>query len=355
MSLRPSSLPKLAHCAKWQGEPFAGPYAERGNLLDACFRAILDTSPATLQQQADKDQTLAGLTDAEDRAAVEWAVNTCRLFAGEREVITDEAALRVEVLGMKGTADAKCLERQWSADLKTGEIRDYEAQQAAYALGFMDQEFTDTWTVLLLFCDERQVVTLDYTRAEAEALVRGIVARVKDPQAIAEPNEYCSWCAHRWTCKERLAPISQLLFGAPDKLDVERIKADPTMCGAVLSITHEIQKDDGLHDVLKAGALEHVNAGRTVPGFTKVSGKESRTVDSVTVARHAHAFGFQKLCAAYGNMSEAKFLELWNNHFPGKSLPADAVTTKHGLPYLAKARAKKAEADKAPKKKAARS
>ena len=335
MSLRPSSLPKLAQCAKWQGEPIAGPAAERGNKLDEAFRMILGKYPYQFAEDA----------DPEDVAAVYWAVDSARLFSGGKHVETREENLRIECVGMTGTADALCAERQWSADLKTGEIRDYRAQQAAYALGFMDREYTDTWTVLLLFCDERQVVTLDFSREEAERIVRGIVAKVKDPQAVPEPCDYCSWCALRWTCKERLAPLSQLLFGAPDKLDVERIKADPAMCGAVLAITHEIQREDGLHDVLKAGAMDHITAGRSVTGFSKAMGRETRIVEAVTVARWTQDFGVAKVCAAYGSMSEKKFTGLWQHHFGNRPLPEDAVKVTHGLPYLMKSRAKKARSE----------
>jgi hypothetical protein len=330
VSLRPSSLPKLAQCAKWESEAIAGPAADRGNALDLEFRLRLG-NPSVVRPR---------LEDLDDESSVQWAVDTARVFSGGRHVETNEENLRIAYAGMTGTADALCSERQWSADLKTGEVRNYVGQQAAYALGFMDREFTDHWTVLLLFCDERQVVTLDFTREQAERIVREIIAKAKDTNAVPTPCDYCGWCALRWTCKPRLEPLSQLLCGAPDKLDVERIKADPAAVGALLSITHEIQREDGLHDVLKAAALDHINSGRTVSGFVKVAGRESRTVDNVTVARWTGEFGIGPVTAAYGAMSEKKFLALWNKHFPGKPLPEDAVKTNHGPAYLSKSRSK---------------
>lgn len=330
MSLRPSSLPKLAQCAKYQSQPDAGPAAQRGTNMDASFRAILAGTHVAFLPDA----------DSEDIAAVEWAAATARAFAGGKTIETQEDALHIECCGMTGTADALCAEHQWSADLKTGEVRDYEAQQAAYALGFMDREFCDNWTVILLFCDARQVVTLDFTRDHAEKLVRGIVAKVKDPQAVATPCDYCDWCANKWTCKERLAPMSMLLAGAPDKLYIAGLSEDPAMLGAVLAITHDIAKDGGLHDTLKEAAKSHLSEGRNVSGWTLSKGRETKTVDAVTVARYAAEIGAGKVCAAYGNMSEKKFSELWKSQFGERPLPDGAISVNHGAPFVTKSRKK---------------
>lgn len=331
MNLRPSSLPKLAQCAKYESNPDAGAAAQRGTDMDASFRAIIRGTHVAWVADADK----------EDIAAVEWAVATARLYAGSAHLEADENHLRVEVLGMTGTADASCTEREWSADLKTGEQRNYVEQQAAYALGFMDKEFTDQWTVHLLYCDLRLVETLEFTRESAEQIVRGVLSKAKDPEARATPCDYCDWCALRWTCKTRLEPLSMLLTGAPDKLDIPGISEDPAMLGAVLAITHEVSKDNGLHDTLKDACKTHLEAGREVPGWSLSKGRETRTVDNVTVARFANDFGIGRVMEAYGSMSEKKFSGLWSHTFGNKPLPDDAVTVNHGNPFVTKKRASK--------------
>ena len=130
MIIRPSTLPKLARCPRY--EPAEGVTAAtlRGIDMDAAFRAMLAGGECPW------------IVDPEepDYQAVLWAVDTARLLARGAEIQTREKDLRVRVLGMTGTADALCAARRWSADLKTGEFHDYAAQQAAYALGFMERE-----------------------------------------------------------------------------------------------------------------------------------------------------------------------------------------------------------------------
>lgn len=328
MNLRPSILPKLAACAKYVSNPVAGAAADRGTRMDEAFRAALMGKPITLD-------------DSEDQAAVDWAVATAHIYAGGQPVEADEANLKVSVLGMEGTADAACFERGWSADLKSGEIRNYHEQQAAYALGFMEREFCDEWQVHLFYADQRRVETLVFDRRSAEETVSRVIAKAKDELAKATPCEYCDWCAKRWSCATRLEPLSQLLFGAPDKLDVPAISEDPAMLGAVLAITHEVAKDGGLHDTLKTAAKVHLEAGRDVSGWGLTKGRETQTVDSVTVARWASELGILKVVTAFGNMSLSKFSELWRNTFGDRPLPTEGIKTNHGSPFVSKFRKKK--------------
>jgi hypothetical protein len=296
--------------------------------MDRIFRSLLSGTDAAWSVDA----------GSEDMAAVQWAVDTARAFAGGDPIEAREQHLRVSVMGMTGTADALCGKRQWSADLKTGEVRDYEAQQAAYALGFMDREFTDRWTVLLLYCDAREVVMLDFSRARAERIVRGVIARVKDPQARATPCDYCDWCALRWTCRARLEPLSMLLFGDTATLDVGAFTEDPERLGAVLSITHEIARDDGLHEVLKQAAKLHLEAGHDVAGWSLTRGRETQSVDAVTVARYAGELGIGRVSAAYGPMSARKFADLWTRAFGDQPIPEGVMQTNHHPSFLTRRR-----------------
>lgn len=329
-SLRPSNLPKLAQCAQYSPAPATTAAVVRGLDLDARFRAMLSGEDSTWTLDASDH----------DAAALQWAVETAREFAGGERIESRERHLRVKMLGMRGTADAMCAARQWSADLKTGAVRDYEAQQAAYALGFMERESADRWTTLLLFCDAREVVARDFTREEAERIVRGIIARVKDPLARATPCDYCDWCQHRWSCQARLEPLSTLVLGAPDKLDVRSLADDPARLGAVLAITHEIAREDGLHDVLKQAAKLHLEAGHEVDGWALTLGRESQFVEPDAVARYAGELGIGSVAAAYGGMSARKFTELWTRSFGDQPLPDGLVQTTQNPSYLSRRRAR---------------
>ena len=124
--LRPSMLPKLQKCGHYRPD-VAGEAAERGTLIDFAFRDAINECWGRAQQLSD-----------EDLEAVTWAVHTARAYAGGALLVSDERDLKVSALGLTGTADLLCSAGLWSADLKTGQKRDYIAQQAAYALGFMD-------------------------------------------------------------------------------------------------------------------------------------------------------------------------------------------------------------------------
>lgn len=333
--LRPSMLPKFAECPRYESTPDAGPAAVRGTAMDAAFRAILDGTHIAWTPDANN----------EDVAAVEWAVQMVRVLAGGAPVLAKESELGVAMLGMTGTADAACPEKLWSADLKSGQLRSYEEQQAAYALGFMEREFCEEWTTHLLFCDERKLVTQHWTHDSAWDVVNPVLAVVKDPNSSPTPCDYCSWCAKKWTCKERLEPLSMLLTGAPDKLDLERIKANPGELGALLNITHAIAKEHGLHDSLKEAGRDFMLKGTPVPGWNLQPGKKTETVPALMLAENfgpknlLRDAGSTKTLQAVGNISGSKFSTLWNEVY-SEDAPESVIQTNHGSAYLAKSRKK---------------
>lgn len=335
--LRPSSLPKLAECPRYESEPMAGPAADRGTAMDAAFRAILNGSHVAFLPD----------TNAEDIAAIEWAVGSFRLLAGNAAVTAAESELRVQTPAGPGTADGACPEKLFSVDLKSGQVRDYEAQMAAYALGFMEREFCEEWTTHLLFCDERKIVSQKWTQETAWDVVNPIIAMVKDPEAMPSPCDYCGWCSKRWTCQTRLEPLSMLLTGAPDKLDLVRIKADPADLGRLLDITHQIAKDDGLHEELKSAALAHLLAQKAVPGWSLQKGRKTETVPALMLAENfgpknlLRDAGSAKVMQAIGNVTGSKFKGLWSEVYgPETALPEGVIQTNHGAAFVAKSKKK---------------
>jgi hypothetical protein len=80
-----------------------------------------------------------------------------------------------------GTADVVVPERLLVVDLKSGKVRNYREQVAAYAFGLMEEHFAMRWTCVLLFCDARQMVVHEFTYEEAQALVEGLLRAVADP------------------------------------------------------------------------------------------------------------------------------------------------------------------------------
>ena len=170
MKIRHSSLPKLALCGQYEGAPGTSPAAERGTKLDQAFRHAWTTGEFPDWELPE-----------EDAAAVRWTINQCALLGGVADkLLTSDEACRVTTAGIDhtGTVDGVALLANWSMDLKSGQIYDYSAQMAAYALGLMQMRFEQTWTTHLLFCDQRQVVTHHWTYKSASDLVRGILSNV---------------------------------------------------------------------------------------------------------------------------------------------------------------------------------
>ncbi len=191
--IRPSSLPKLKLCGHWEGDPVAGPAAERGTRLDTAFRALIQGAPIVEEDWS-----------AEELAALNWAVDSARILSGGLPLVSDEDRLKVHVdlIDNGGTCDLLCVDAGWHGDLKSGQVSDYEAQMAAYAIGWMDALCRDEWTAYLLYLDQRYVHAYRFTRESAEDVVRDAQAlRLSDAPPL--PNKYCGWCVHRWDCPAR--------------------------------------------------------------------------------------------------------------------------------------------------------
>lgn len=338
--LRPSLLPKLAECPRFEPEPIAGPAAERGTALDVVFRKTISGDAEAIKDLGDDEDVLA---------AVCWAVDTARILAGDATLEADEENLGIEAACMTGTADLLCEGRGWSADLKTGQVRNYREQQAAYALGFMDRFFAEEWTVYLLYCDERIVERIDFTRESAETMIRQVKARRFDPLSLPTPCDYCGWCALRWKCSPRLETVAWFLGLDPATVDFETEASDPARVGALLDLTHSIAKDDGLHDMLKGKASAHLLAGAGVTGWKMQAGRETKTVPALRIQEAINdkslleRAGTQAVFSALGTVTAAKFEAIWKQGYGPESLPpSDWIEVKHGAAFVAKAKKKKA-------------
>jgi hypothetical protein len=319
MSLRPSNLPKLAACPCYEPNPDAGPAAARGSTLDALFRARMQGVP----DQAELSKDL----NTEDIAAVEWAVTTLRVLAGDSPVITREEDCRVTIPGFEnpGTADALILGKFSHADLKTGQIRNYQEQMAAYALGLMETHFASEWTAHLLFCDQRQVVSLHFAYEEAKAVVEKVIAAYHDAGKQPALCEYCGWCDKAETCPARLALAQNAVAVAEPGFCFDAVLADNEKLSKFLSGCAVLED---FRERAEETAKERLQAGVTIPGWKLTTRRGPEFVDHITVGHHIQAMGFSAVLAAYGNLSAKKFRELWTAKFSQTPFPEEAV--KHG-------------------------
>ncbi|MBP7948883.1 MAG: DUF2800 domain-containing protein [Verrucomicrobiales bacterium] len=329
-ALRPSNLPKLAVCPCYESNPVAGAAAERGTLLDGAFRAEL------LGEESRRE--LAEKLTPDENAAVSCAVSVVRAMAGRERVLAREDDCRLRMLGLTGTADALLPSRQTLFDLKTGARRNYREQMAAYALAMIEAQFAASWTCHLLFCDQREVETIRFAYDEALETVEGVITAHRDPEKRPRPCEYCSWCAKAETCEARRALAAQALPAAEPGFDFEAVVSDPEKLGRFLTACGVVED---FHDRAKKVAAERIKAGGEVPGWRVVNRKGAEFIDCETVGHHIGALGFGPVLAAYGNLSAAKFRQLWEQRMPSeKPFPVEAV--KHAAPisYLKQTKTK---------------
>lgn len=252
MQLRPSALPKLALCGQYQGKPHASAEAARGTIIDGAFRSF-----ATVRE----NEWPESLNEME-RQSIRWAVRELdELADGAYWTATDEEChLDIEGMPNGGTVDALCLERRWSADIKTGQHHDYRAQMAAYALGGMERTGYDQWDTFIVWIDDPQIERITWTRKTAERTVAQAVAKVGQPPEV---NDYCGWCAHELTCTARLALVEQAQAVTTQDAFL-RLLEDPTRLGQFLTAAAVFEK---FRDAAKETARELLEAGTLVPGW----------------------------------------------------------------------------------------
>jgi hypothetical protein len=274
--------------------------------MDVAFRGLL---------MGDNQAFLALSEDEQD--SVMWAVTTAKELAEGHEIITDEALLKVTTphLSHIGTEDARVEARSRSMDLKSGQLRSYHKQQAAYALGNMARTFTTEWECVLLFCDQKEVVHYRYTYEEADAWVKGIVQSVNDPDRQPCANEYCGWCMKADTCVARTTPVVETLAVVENpSVSLEALKAgllaDPERLGAFLT-TNAIFEDFVDDLKIKAKALM-LHAHTVVPGWKlqEEAGREHFDRIAIVSAAVTGKSGLDDLVAnCGGKMTGTKFRE----------------------------------------------
>lgn len=316
LELRPSLLPKLSKCGHYRPEANAGAAADRGTALDVVFRAMFTGEKVNSAFDDDEGAT--------------WAAMTAQALAAGSALEARESELKVKVgiAGMAGTADLLCAGGNWSGDLKSGQVRDYEAQQACYALGFMEQYFVDEWTVYLLYCDARHLERLFFTRESAAEIVRAALLPYLggDPPS---PNEYCGWCAARFGCAARREMVLGLVPGAADfearleEATGEQLRDFALAVGVLESFGERAR------ELLKSAVV----AGRRVAGVALTSKRGSRKVPLAALGglRGLH---LDALLECGGEVSEARARALWADTGTDLDFPEGEVTESPGSSYV---------------------
>lgn len=311
--IRHSALPKLAACPCFEGAPGTSEAAERGTRLDGLFRALVQ-----------RDELPGGLPQ-EDADAVRWAAVALRELANGHPVEVDKERCKARTPGIEhiGEMDALCLGGGFHADLKSGQIRNYCEQMAAYALAMMEQHFLTEWTAYLLFCDQREVVRHRFTYHEAQSIVRAVLRAANDDARKPNVCEYCTWCAKATTCPARTDAVESALATQSGMFDA--ILADSGRLGDFLTKCKIL---DDFREVAETKARELLESGGAVDGWKLRKGRESQIVFPDAIGRHIKQLGFGRVLDAYGAMSKPKFEKLWKEALPNEPIPDGIFVSK---------------------------
>ena len=238
-----------------------------------------------------------------------------------------------------GTSDGVALKGRWHMDLKSGQIYDYSAQMAAYALGFMEEHFEVEWTAHLLFCDQKRVITHHFTYDSAKEIVSGVL---KNIGTAPKENDYCGWCAKSLTCPARIQSADTALAvmdGIQPKTAQDQgflaLLEDPERLGKFLAACSTLED---FRDAAKAKARELLEAGQPVHGWRLQKPRASEYVEAEHVAQAVTngVIGAGDAIRAQGSMSAKKAEALWSAS--GAVLPDEIVQRKVGQAPLVQAK-----------------
>lgn len=306
--IRPSSLPKLAECPCYESQEGTSPAADRGTMLDAKIRSFLATGVLET----------TGM-DANDIAACDWAAQTVRDLAGESPIISAESELWVDIDTLAGgTMDVLLPDARLLFDIKSGQIRSYYHQMAAYALGCMDKFYVGSWDTVLVFCDQQKVVRHSFTYADAKAAVAAVVDRVNDPQKKATPCEYCDWCSKASTCSARLGLAETAVSLTSDRF--EQLLANPEELGKFLTQCKHL---DSFREKAEEKAKLLLGNGEQVEGWKLRKGSVRSLVFPEDLAEHR--VEWKSIAMSNGAISANKAKKIWDEVHPETTFPEELI------------------------------
>jgi hypothetical protein len=350
--ITPSSLPKLEACALFDGKEGASAAAERGTAIDIVIRRVVEYHEEPDFWLPEHSQWIeripvqsAMLFAGEsvkvdlsaDIAVIHWGAQKLRDLSDGAKVETREPylAMHVEGLSKVGTADAVCPDMLWVADIKTGAMRDYRNQLAAYSLACMDKYNKTFWTAHVLYVDHMTERTYTFTYDTAKQIVDGLIAKATAKDAQPTPCEFCSWCRHFNGCsaivkqaEEAVALVTSANGNSVEKIKAE-ITADKNTFAAFLKQWKLVEKE--IAEPLFAELKERLGNGEDFDGW-KLSSIQGRTyVEAAAIAKAAVGIDPSTLiCAMGGKMSGTAYLDFCAKN--GIEPDGDAVKT--GAPSL---------------------
>ena len=306
--ISPSSLPKLAECALFEGANGTSSAAERGTAVDLAIRNLIS---------AEHDVAIVG----EDAGAITYGVEELTRLAKGSFVETREEYLAMAVPGLSklGTADAVCKAEKWVADIKTGQVRNYRDQLQAYSLACMEDNFEMSWTAHVIYVDQKLIRSYDFTYEEAKQGTQRTIDRATSAEAKPTPSEYCSWCKHFNNChaivRQAESAIALIPEATGNSIDAirQRILATAESMGAFAKEWKLAEKE--IAEPVLGHLKTRLENGDEVPGWKLTSMSGRKFVETEAIAKASQNITKETLILALGGkMSEKSYLELCANN-----------------------------------------
>jgi hypothetical protein len=320
--ISPSSLPKLAECALFEGADGTSAAAERGTAIDLAIRNLIS---------AQDDIAIAG----EDAGAIAYGVEELNRLAKGSFVESREEYLAMAVPGLSklGTADAVCKAEKWVADIKTGQIRNYRNQLQAYALACMEDNFETSWTAHVIYVDQKLIRSYDFTYEEAKQGTQRTIDRATSAEAQPTPCEFCSWCKHYNNCHVIVRQAESAIALIPDATGnsieaiKDRILSTPETLGAFAKEWKLAEKE--IAEPVLGHLKTRLENGDEVAGWKLTSMSGRKFVEADAIAKASEGITKETLILAMGGkMSEKSYLELCANN----GVEPDTTAIKAGSP-----------------------
>jgi len=316
--ISPSTLPKLAECALFEGAGGSSAAAERGTAIDIAIRDIITT----------------GEGDQSD-PTIRFGVEQLKRLARHSFIETREEYLAMAVPGLSklGTADAVCKEQKWVADIKTGQVRNYREQLAAYALACMEDNFETSWTAHVIYVDQKMIRSYDFSYEEAWQITQRTIARAISAESKPTPCEYCSWCKHYNNChaivRQAESAIALIPEATGNSIEAikDRILATPESLGSFIREWKLAEKE--IAEPLLGHLKTRLESGDEVAGWklTSVSGR--KFVETEAIANASEGISKETLILAMGGkLSEKSYIEFCANN----GVEPDTTAIKTGAP-----------------------
>ena len=323
--ISPSTLPKLAECALFEGASGTSAAAERGTAVDVAIRNLIAGNE--LEPMAD----VVGF----DFSPIAYGVEELKRLAKGSFVETREEYLAMAVPGLSklGTADAVCKEQKWVADIKTGQVRDYRNQLMAYSLACMEDNFEMSWTAHVIYVDQAMIRSYDFTYEEAKQGTQRVIDRATSAEAKPTPSEYCSWCKHFNNCHAIVRQAESAIALIPDingnSIDAirQRILATAESMGAFAKEWKLAEKE--IAEPVLGHLKTRLENGDEVPGWKLTSMSGRRFVEHKAIAKAAEGISNETLILAMGGkLSEKSYIEFCANN----GVEPDTTAIKAGSP-----------------------